>query len=88
MASLLKDKTVVPWSVINGKNVTTIITNDKDYTFTGTIQKDGTNFMGLIVFSIVLGVVLRKLGEDGRALLEFSKSWLHVVMMLVSWIMW
>ena len=78
---------VVPWSEINGTQVV-MITNDKDYTFSGTIEKDGTNFMGLIVFSILLGVVLRKLGEDGRPLLDFCRSWMHVVMMLVSWIMW
>ena len=78
---------MLPWSIVNGKNVT-IITSDKDYSFDGTVEKDGTNFMGLIVFSILLGVILRKLGDDGRALLEFCKSWLHVVMMLVSWIMW
>lgn len=87
VANLLNDNTVVPWSSTNGKNVT-IITNDKEYTFSGTIEKDGTNFLGLIVFSILLGIILRKLGEDGRALLAFVRSWLHVVMMLVSWIMW
>ena len=87
VANLLKDKTVVPWGVVGGKNLT-IITKDKTYSFSGTIQKDGTNFIGLILFSVVLGIILRKLGEDGRPLLGFIRSWFHVVMMLVSWIMW
>jgi Na+/H+-dicarboxylate symporter len=87
LASFFKDNTVLPWSIIDGKNVT-IITSDKYYSFDGTFEKDGTNFMGLIVFSILLGVILKILGEDGRALLDFCKSWYHVVMIMVSWIMW
>lgn len=72
---------------MKGKNVT-IINSDKIYAFSGTIEKDGTNFIGLIVFSILLGVILKQLGEDGRPLLQFCKSWMHVIMILVSWIMW
>ncbi|XP_028401705.1 excitatory amino acid transporter 1-like [Dendronephthya gigantea] len=87
VAILLQDNTVIPWSAINGKNVT-IITSNVDYKFSGTVDKNGANIIGLIVFSILLGVILRKLGKDGRALMEFIRSWLNVVMMLVSGIMW
>ena len=85
-ADLLGNNIVLPWSA-NRKNIT-IIKHAKSYKFSGTIDKDGTNFMGLIIFSILLGVILRKLGDDGRPLLEFCRAWLHVIMMLVSWIMW
>ena len=78
---------MLPWTDLNGTNVT-IITSDKDYSYDGTAKKDGTNVLGLILFAIVLGVILKKLGEDGRALLDFCKSWFRVVMLLVSWIMW
>ncbi|XP_051018413.1 neutral amino acid transporter B(0) [Acomys russatus] len=51
-------------------------------------EVEGMNILGLVVFSIVFGVVLRKLGPDGELLIRFFNSFNDATMVLVSWIMW
>ncbi|XP_072319595.1 neutral amino acid transporter B(0) [Eucyclogobius newberryi] len=51
-------------------------------------DQDGMNILGLVVFAIVFGVALRKLGEEGEILIRFFNSFNEATMVLVSWIMW
>lgn len=45
-----------------------------------------TNILGLVVFSVVMGVALSLAGEEGRELLAFFRSVSHVMMKITSWI--
>ncbi|XP_067830938.1 neutral amino acid transporter B(0) [Heptranchias perlo] len=49
---------------------------------------DGMNILGLVVFAIVFGIALRKLGAEGDILIRFFSSFNEATMVLVSWIMW
>ncbi|XP_012732917.2 neutral amino acid transporter B(0) [Fundulus heteroclitus] len=51
-------------------------------------EQEGMNILGLVVFAIVFGVALRKLGEEGEILIKFFNSFNEATMILVSWIMW
>ncbi|KAF7663353.1 hypothetical protein LDENG_00211900 [Lucifuga dentata] len=51
-------------------------------------DQDAMNILGLVVFAIVFGVALRKLGEEGEILIKFFNSFNEATMVLVSWIMW
>uniref|UniRef100_A0A3B4GPE4 Amino acid transporter n=1 Tax=Pundamilia nyererei TaxID=303518 RepID=A0A3B4GPE4_9CICH len=51
-------------------------------------NQDGMNILGLVVFAIVFGVALRKLGEEGEILIKFFNAFNEATMVLVSWIMW
>lgn len=51
-------------------------------------EEDGMNILGLVMFAIVFGVALRKLGPDGELLIRFFNSFNDATMVLVSWIMW
>ncbi|XP_023560332.1 neutral amino acid transporter B(0) isoform X2 [Octodon degus] len=51
-------------------------------------EVDGMNILGLVVFAIVFGVALRKLGPEGELLIQFFSSFNDAAMVLVSWIMW
>ncbi|KAG7480320.1 neutral amino acid transporter B(0) [Solea senegalensis] len=51
-------------------------------------DQDGMNILGLVVFAIVFGVALRKLGEEGEILIRFFNSFNEATMVIVSWIMW
>ncbi|XP_006032582.1 neutral amino acid transporter B(0) [Alligator sinensis] len=46
------------------------------------------NILGLVVFAIVFGIALRKLGPEGENLIQFFNSFNEATMVLVSWIMW
>ncbi|KFO26277.1 Neutral amino acid transporter B(0), partial [Fukomys damarensis] len=51
-------------------------------------EEDGMNILGLVVFAIIFGVALRKLGPEGELLINFFNSFNDATMVLVSWIMW
>lgn len=59
----------------------------KDYTIVGTYS-DGINVLGLIVFCVAFGLVIGKMGERGRILLEFFDALNEATMRLVHIIMW
>lgn len=86
-SAFLKKNTVLLWGAGSNQQIT-VISNGVRYTYGGTVKKTGTNVMGLIVFSIALGIIIRKLGEDGQPLLNFFKSLFKAVMMLITAIMW
>ncbi|XP_006000491.1 neutral amino acid transporter B(0) [Latimeria chalumnae] len=52
------------------------------------VDADGMNILGLVVFAIVFGIALRKLGPEGENLVKFFNSFNEATMVLVSWIMW
>lgn len=51
-------------------------------------EEKSMNILGLVVFSIVFGGALRKLGPEGELLIRFFNSFNDATMVLVSWIMW
>ncbi|KAG3256317.1 solute carrier family 1 member 5 [Ictidomys tridecemlineatus] len=51
-------------------------------------EVEGMNILGLVVFAIIFGGALRKLGPEGELLIHFFNSFNDATMVLVSWIMW
>ncbi|XP_053568066.1 neutral amino acid transporter A [Bombina bombina] len=51
-------------------------------------EVDGMNILGLVLFALVLGVALKKLGPEGEELIRFFNAFNEATMVLVSWIMW
>ncbi|XP_048185708.1 neutral amino acid transporter B(0) [Perognathus longimembris pacificus] len=51
-------------------------------------EEEGMNILGLVVFAIIFGVALRKLGPKGELLIHFFNTFNDATMVLVSWIMW
>ncbi|KAM6221940.1 neutral amino acid transporter A isoform 2-T2 [Rhynchocyon petersi] len=45
------------------------------------------NILGLVLFALVLGVALKKLGSEGEELIRFFNAFNEATMVLVSWIM-
>lgn len=73
-------------------NVTTIrkeLYAGSDTVPAGTTSSPGRmNILGLSVFSIVLGIVLGKMREKGRPVVEFFSTLNQAIMMIVLLIMW
>ncbi|XP_039768942.1 neutral amino acid transporter A [Ornithorhynchus anatinus] len=49
---------------------------------------EGMNILGLVLFALVLGIALKKLGPEGEELIRFFSAFNEATMVLVSWIMW
>jgi Na+/H+-dicarboxylate symporter len=47
-----------------------------------------TNVLGLVVFSIVLGISLGQMGEKGKGLVEFFGMLSEAMMNITSWVIW
>ena len=47
---------------------------------------NGTNILGLVIFSIVTGVAIAMCGEEGKPLLRFFESVSIVMMKVTTWI--
>uniref|UniRef100_A0A673W0R8 Amino acid transporter n=1 Tax=Salmo trutta TaxID=8032 RepID=A0A673W0R8_SALTR len=65
---------------------TTVMNITKDYKIVGSYS-DGINVLGLIVFCVAFGLVIGKMGERGRILLEFFDALNEATMRLVQIIM-
>lgn len=51
-------------------------------------NEGGMNVLGLVVFSIVFGIVLGRMGEKGAPLKAFFETLNEVVMKMVTLVMW
>ena len=72
-------------------NVTTIkkqLHAGSDTVPSGMTSSGGMNITGLTVFSIVLGIVLGKLSEKGKPLVEFFSTLNEAIMIIVVLVMW
>ena len=85
-AKFIKDNLIVPISP--SPDAENAIVNDVIHDFGGLMKGSGTNMIGLIVFSIAFGVVLNMIKEEGRPLVNVSKSLLSASMKLVEIMMW
>uniref|UniRef100_A0A674C5N6 Amino acid transporter n=1 Tax=Salmo trutta TaxID=8032 RepID=A0A674C5N6_SALTR len=63
-----------------------VVNITKDYIIVGSYS-DGLNVLGLIVFCVAFGLVIGKMGERGRILLEFFDALNEATMRLVQIIM-
>lgn len=89
LTELLKDEFVNPWSVSNEKSEFQVIKKSGSYyEYDGLEKKDRLNILGVLVFSIMFGVVLSKMGEQGKLMTEWFTVLLEVTMKLVEIIMW
>lgn len=59
----------------------------KEYKVVG-MYLDGINVLGLIVFCLVFGLVIGKMGERGQILVDFFSALSDATMKIVQIIMW
>lgn len=52
------------------------------------MYSNGINALGLIVFCLVFGVVIGKMGEKGQVLMDFFNALNEATMRIVQIIMW
>ncbi|VVC93292.1 unnamed protein product [Leptidea sinapis] len=57
------------------------------YKIEGDYQK-GSNVLGLVCFSIVLGITLGKMGEKSRPLQNFFHTLSEAMMIITGWVIW
>jgi len=74
------DLMYLPTYTINNETL-----DKRDWAFK-TSMKDNTNILGLVVFSLVFGVAIAAVGEEGEAILKFFSSLVSVMMKVTGWV--
>ena len=59
-----------------------------EYEYDGLKKDNRLNIIGILIFSIAFGVILSKMGEDGRLMTKWFTILLEITMKLVEIIMW
>lgn len=68
--------------ILSGRNVTNTIE------YVGHSYRDGMNTLGLVIFSIIMGITLSKMGPAGRPLLDLFTSLSEAMMIITNWVIW
>ncbi|XP_054010678.1 excitatory amino acid transporter 3 [Hylaeus anthracinus] len=74
----------------------TILLEPKNTTGVNSIQDweishrydEGTNTLGLVIFGIVFGIALSKMGDAGKPLLTFFDTLAEASMLITKWVIW
>lgn len=82
-ACVIQHSTVVEPPEGNASNTTSMY----EWKFK-TMSDPGTNFLGLIVFCIVLGATLGKMGDTGKPLLDLFTSLSDAMMIITKLVIW
>ena len=45
----------------------------------------GTNVLGLVFFSLILGLAIENIGAEGKSLIDFFRSLSDAMMKIMSW---
>ena len=87
MYKILGSKKLNPWMFFKGRNATEILMKVK-YEYDGIVKVPGTNMLGLIMFSVVFGYILGRMGEVGQPMVVFFRILLDVTMSMVTLAIW
>ncbi|OXU24088.1 hypothetical protein TSAR_004462 [Trichomalopsis sarcophagae] len=52
------------------------------------VYADGTNTLGLVIFGIILGIAIGKMGEQSKPLLDFFSALSEAMMIITNWVIW
>lgn len=84
---LLQNAMINPWK-ISEKAIQLIEESSVNYEFDGVKKENRLNILGILVFSIVFGVFLSKMGEQGKLMTQWFSIMLEITMKIVELIMW
>jgi Na+/H+-dicarboxylate symporter len=87
LSSFLKTEVVNPWG-ISRDNVQVIEEETVVFEYDGQEKYNSANILGILTFSVVCGVILHTLGEEGKPLVSWFKCLYDVTLKLVDLFMW
>ena len=87
LSSFLKREMINPWS-ISTDSVQVIKEQNINYEYAGQEKYNSPNILGVLVLSILFGIILSGLGEKGKPIVEWFSCLYTVIMKMVDIITW
>lgn len=87
MSSFLNKEVINPWKI--SRNSIQVIKEDRVvYEYDGLEKYYSANILGILIFSVVFGVILSILGEGGKPMAQWFTCLFNVIMKMVELFMW
>jgi Na+/H+-dicarboxylate symporter len=87
LSSFLKKEVINPLSV-SANSVQVIKEGNVIYEYAGQAKYNSANLLGVLVLSIVFGIILNGMGEKGKPIANLFNCLFHLLMELVQMIIW
>jgi Na+/H+-dicarboxylate symporter len=87
LSSFLKKEVINPWSV-SPVSVQVIKEENVIYEYAGQEKYNSTNLLGVLVLSLLFGIILSSLGEKGKPIVDWFSCLFDVVMKIVDILIW
>ena len=87
LSLFLKKELIIPWS-ISPDTVQVIQEQNVIYQYAGQEKYNSVNLLGVLVLSILFGIILNGLGEKGKPTAQWCNCLFHLLMEIVQMIVW
>ncbi|XP_028403905.1 excitatory amino acid transporter 3-like [Dendronephthya gigantea] len=87
LSSFLKKEEINPWS-ISADSIQVIKEGNVIYEYVGQEKYNSANLLGVLVLSIVFGIVLNGLGDKGKAITDLFTCLFQLFLKIVEIVMW
>ncbi|XP_054285385.1 excitatory amino acid transporter 1 isoform X1 [Macrosteles quadrilineatus] len=84
-------RTVLSYDPSKNDQVDPILRQDRYNLYSWNIDHEfteGSNVLGLVVFSVILGIAIGRMGELGKPLLKVFESMSEAMMVITNWVIW
>jgi Na+/H+-dicarboxylate symporter len=87
LSTFLKKEVINPWSV-SPDSVQVIKEENVIFEYAGQEKYNSANLLGVLVLSILFGIILSGLGEKGKPIVDWCSCLFNVVMKTVDILIW
>ena len=87
LSSFLKDEIINPWSV-SADSAQVIEEGNFIYEYAGQQKYNSANLLGVLVLSILFGIILNGMEEKGKPIANWFNCLFQLLMQLVKMIIW
>ena len=87
LSSFLKKEVINPWSV-SPHSVQVIKEENVIFEYAGQDKYNSPNLLGVLIVSIIFGIILSGLGDNGKPIVDLFSCLFKVVMKIVDIVIW
>ena len=87
LSSFLKKEVINPWSV-SSDSVQVIKEENVIFEYAGQKKYNSANLLGVVVLSVLFGIILSGLGDNGKPIVDLFSCLFKVVMKIVDIVIW